>query len=81
VTFSDMPESAFPFTFEHSDGSTLSCPGMTLRDYFAGQALAGIATTLSPQEITELAVGIKGGKFVVGASYALADAMLETRKK
>jgi len=50
--------------------------GMTLRDYFAGQALAGISagywgnpemTGLSPQDLA-------------AEAYALADAMLTERK-
>ena len=43
--------------------------GMTLRDYFAGQALAG----LSHMDITP--------EIVAGASYILADAMLKERTK
>lgn len=43
--------------------------GMTLRDYFAGQALAEIATdSLPPQEVAEWA-------------YDLADAMIAQREK
>jgi hypothetical protein len=44
------------------DGS----PGMTLRDYFAGQALAGCGVPNRPQEIAEWA-------------YMVADAMLAAR--
>ena len=49
--------------------------GMTLRDYFAGRALAGL-----------LAVGenfhddeVDGWKWYARASYAMADAMLSAR--
>jgi hypothetical protein len=43
-------------------------PGMTLRDYFAGQALAGITTfETSPAEVSE-------------HCYAIADAMLRERE-
>lgn len=46
--------------------------GMTLRDYFAGQALAGwiAIPTVSPQYAREVAEGC----------YIFADAMLEARK-
>ncbi len=48
-------------------------PGMTLRDYFAGQAMAGLAskeanTKVAPERIARRA-------------YVLADAMIEERKK
>lgn len=43
--------------------------GMTLRDYFAGQALTGLAATASG----------KWADYARGA-YAIADAMLEARK-
>jgi hypothetical protein len=42
--------------------------GMSLRDYFAGQALAGLATTYGARTAAELA-------------YEMADAALVERKK
>jgi hypothetical protein len=51
--------------------------GMTLRDYFAGQALAGICSTLSVDKIGGL---WDGGMREARSAYALADAMLEARK-
>lgn len=50
-------------------GMTLDEPGMTLRDYFAGQALTGIVMHTGSLDI------------VVERCYLLADAMLEARRK
>ena len=64
--------SAFPQAL-NDDTGFVGCEGMSLRDYFAGQALAGILA--------------KGGStadvaFVGFAShaYAMADAMLHVRE-
>ena len=46
--------------------------GMTMRDYFAGQALAG-AVTINWSEESDLSTISKG-------CYAMADAMLKARK-
>jgi len=61
---------AFPHRVEDGCGGYEQFAGMTLRDYFAGQALAG-----------ELAYGVGGRspKWVAGKSYAIADAMLAHR--
>lgn len=53
--------------------------GMALRDYFAGQALAGLAATVSSDYAKELADGIRGGLPTAKAAYQLADAMLTIR--
>lgn len=70
---------AFPCQFE---GSTRSdAPGMTLRDYFAGQALAGLAAN---QQWLENVARANGGDACTGisvAAYEVADAMLEARSK
>lgn len=65
---SDKPEDlqAFPHG-NPTDGGDI---GMTLRDYFAGQALAGwISNPTTKSKADELAK----------ASYILADAMLKVR--
>lgn len=57
--------------------------GMTLRDYFAGQALTGIAATVSALIAEEEGTAADVEVAIVGApilSYRLADAMLEARK-
>ena len=71
---------AFPFW---NPGTSLDGQqtGMTLRDWFAGQALAGITSALTEEEIENLANGVKGGKFIAVASYALADAVLAAREE
>lgn len=54
--------------------------GMTLRDYFAGQALAGICATyfnlIQPESI-----GKSSHESIATASLSLADAMLKARKE
>lgn len=54
---------AFPAQWDDKDNE-----GMTLRDWFAGQALAGLAPCF--EEYGDVA----------GHAYRLADAMLEARK-
>jgi len=63
---------AFPMTGEECHNLRYSQPGMTLRDYFAGQALAGALADptcdLAPIELAKIA-------------YREADAMLAARKE
>lgn len=66
--------SGLAFPCEGGDMSGLHAhPGMTLRDYFAGQALAGICT----------GCGFQGGPWDHMAldAYRAADAMLAARAK
>ena len=74
---------AFPHGEKHGDGSHFhSYPGMSLRDWFAGQALAGIfAGGYRTKEIQDMASGTMGASTPAGACYALADAMLAERAK
>jgi hypothetical protein len=53
--------------------------GMKLRDWFAGQALAGMLPGIDGEIVGTLADGTRGGKFFAQAAYALADAMLAAR--
>lgn len=46
-------------------------PGMTLRDYFAGQALAGMTSGSSPSVYT--------AESLAAAAYRYADAMITAR--
>ena len=50
----------------------------TWRDYFAGQALAGIASTLTEAEAPHLE---RAAKEMARAAYLFADAMLTERSK
>lgn len=61
--------------------------GMSLRDYFAGEAMQGYLSGLSSStEMTSLAAGnardrgMTADQYIAKHSYALADAMLEARK-
>lgn len=69
LTNNNMPNNppAFPIT---PDLSGDYCPGMTLRDYFAGQVIAG-SFNLS-QEHT---------KYISERAYEIADALLAEREK
>ena len=64
---------AFPFAAEY--GHPGACGGMTLRDYFAGQALAMLAS----ENGSEGGAGFYDPKTAAGRSYAIADAMLAAR--
>ena len=76
---------AFPFAGE--SGHCLNDSGMTLRDYFAAKAVAAlIAEPMwhEKQVAMVLEIGRKplaGAELYASAAYALADAMLEARKK
>lgn len=64
--------SAFPIVVEGGDQSGLHAelhPGMTLRDYFAGQALAGLSALLNGKDANEAA----------RRAYQAADEMLKAR--
>tara|TARA_R110000868_G_scaffold87492_1_gene244701 strand:- start:401 stop:613 length:213 start_codon:yes stop_codon:yes gene_type:complete len=58
---------AFPYSIHMKGGDKLSFPGMTLRDYFAGQVLMTLMK-VGPRESAHFA-------------YAYADAMLAERAK
>ena len=60
---------AFPFQDGYGRVS-----GMTLRDWFAGQALAGVTSSVND----EISVGQVEG--IAEIAYALADAMLRARE-
>lgn len=67
---------AFPI----SDASGPIQYGMTLRDWFAGQALMGlIANPDDPIDVVESSAGMKS--LIARISYEYADAMLAARNK
>lgn len=76
---------AFPRVGEGVGNPHYDAPGMSLRDYFAGQALAGMCArdltgnSLGNNHINNAQVRGEGGVRFAGAAYELADAMLRAR--
>jgi hypothetical protein len=76
--------SAFPSTEHNDDGSHFTDhPGMTLRDWFAGQALPAIivVTSAGQHSPSGLGEGATVQEALALDAYALADAMLAEREK
>lgn len=69
---SDNPP-AFP------SGDPSGCDGMTLRDWFAGQALAGIVSTAEPIGGFSTEECEEAFDMAAKAAYSIADAMLSAR--
>lgn len=67
---------AFPSEGEGFGDARYHTPGMSLRDYFAGQALAGVITLFPPDEI-----GSWRDRQNARIAYGIADAMLAERDK
>ena len=65
---------AFPLAFEHENESGVSA-GMSLRDYFAAAALAGILHNYTTAKFGVTESGVAEG------AYQFADAMLRARKE
>lgn len=63
---------AYPFLYE-DDGAVLAHTGMTLRDWFAGQALVGLMLTPGCLGINRISV--------TESAYSMADEMLKARAK
>ena len=63
---------AFPSTFQNYKGDYVRDAGMSLRDYFAGQAVTGWLAT---------AVNLSSETNEAKQAYKLADAMLKERNK
>jgi hypothetical protein len=74
----DKPEN--PQAFPHVNPTYRGTTGMTLRDYFAGQIIAGLGAPV----VTH---GRRGGSWnydgeeVAAAAYQMADLMLKERSK
>lgn len=51
-------------------------PGMTLRQWYAGQALAGLCANMDSQKMADIADGTQGGRFYLECANRLADAMI-----
>lgn len=67
---------AFPYRHDGGDGSNTQYRGMSLRDWFAGQALAGMNASLTGTDAWPTETGTK---LMARAAYLQADAMLEAR--
>jgi len=65
----DEDETAFPV---HPDQMNIEFFGMSLRDYFAGQVIAGLYPCHDTVEAREECAAV---------AYQMADAMVEARKK
>ena len=82
---------AFPSEQHETQDGTWNqtyCPGMSLRDYFAGQAMAGITAglcanpgVLKDEPYRMRAMGRLGFSDAAKDAYTIADAMLAARSK
>lgn len=71
-----FPVASTNFTADGSFYSARSTPGMTLRDWFAGQALAGLCAA----HANPAAIGFPDNVETATKAYDLADAMLRARE-
>ena len=63
---------AYPFSHKHPTlGTTSQSEGMDLRDWFAGQALAGLLANPETKPDSNI---------IVAAAYRLANEMIEMRE-
>lgn len=70
--------SAFPYNRDISNAQEWEeVEGMTLRDYFAGQALMGLCSTTDNEGIWQYGTTAN----VSEVSYKISDAMLKEREK
>lgn len=65
---------AFPFAAEY--GHPAACGGMTLRDWFAGQALTGFLASLEEHESAQFGEPSHAAK----TAFQYADAMIAARE-
>jgi len=64
----------------HMTASDVGCGGMTLRDWFAGQALAGICGQYHAQGNTKATDAIAHAITLSEHAYHIADAMIAARE-
>ena len=82
---------AFPgeyaITMRHPEGGDetrmVSGAGMSLRDYFAGQAVIGLMTMISAEALSDEhhKDGRRHSRLLAAGAYEIADAMLAEREK
>ena len=73
---------AFPLTVESPDGSVTTFQGMTLRDWFAGQAMTSLGTWMPDLSYDGVHAGLTSVRVLDARAkwaYAQADAMLKAR--
>jgi len=58
------------------EGYDIHSRGMTLRQYYAGQALVGISQSISDDDLAALASGRWSAAIPARASFQIADAMI-----
>lgn len=75
---SDPKQPAFP----HPSGAQ-GCEGMTLRDWFAGQAMAAMLTGVVGKLGTHIGAYVNGdcNAVIVDRAYTIADAMLAEKDR
>jgi hypothetical protein len=61
-------------------GSNHKGGGMSLRQYYAGQALIGIANSIWPSDLRSIAEGSDGSIVAARAAFQIADAMIAIEK-
>lgn len=72
---------AFPRTVQSWNGHLTPHDGMSLRDWFAGQALSGVASDPRGTVQVAKAAGVEGRalEYASAVAYELADAMIAAR--
>lgn len=75
----DAKDSAFPVLERGGMGLELTDPGMLLRDYFAAKAMQSFL--MDDAIMNESDHALEWLQKTAAASYEMADAMLEARKK
>lgn len=73
--------SAFPTEWQAPDGRIARCVGMTLRDYFAGQAILNLSSSSTGLVGTAQRNGTTVAKVIAQYGYEIADAMIAERVK
>ena len=77
-----MPENsnAFPSVCQDDPGHPVSAPGMSLRDWFAGQALSSVMADIDVVMMSR-ENGRTWTETVARTSYDIADAMIIERER
>lgn len=75
--------SAFPVNTSNviNPGGYGADPGMSIRDYFAAQAIVGLLASQETGRTMEIINGLVGGRLLAEAAYLISDAMLKERDK